>query len=79
MKSKVKIVRTDKGFVGYVMQNDEVIFETPPCRDGITASRALSNHIGSHPAGSSSASVTVTNATVRGTKGSSGSGRCCGR
>jgi hypothetical protein len=45
--NKLKIVQEDGMFVGYCLQNDEVIAKTAPCKDSTTASRNLSILLGS--------------------------------
>lgn len=44
-KYKQKIVQQDGGYVGYVLQNDEVIFTTDRCRDTNMASREISKFL----------------------------------
>ena len=45
-KYKLKIVQENGMYVGYALQNDEIVFKTNPCKDSITASRSLSILIG---------------------------------
>lgn len=45
MKYKLKIVPEGSQFIGYALENDEVVFQTNPCRDSIAASRELSKLI----------------------------------
>ena len=79
MKSKVKIIRTEKGYVGRVLNGDSVVHETPPCRDSITASRALSNYIGTHPANANTHATIVNSTTLQMLNKKPPSGECCGR
>ena len=44
-KYQFKIVPQDGGYVGYVMLNNEVIHNTPVCKDTIAASRNISSFI----------------------------------
>jgi hypothetical protein len=46
MKYKLKIVPEGTQFIGYALENDEVVFQTNPCRDSIAASRELTKLIG---------------------------------
>ena len=57
-KYKIKIVQEDGMFVGYCLQNDEVIGKTAPCKDSTSASRNLSILMGRLET-SSSSSVTI--------------------
>ena len=45
MKYKLKIVPQDGGYVGYALQNDEVIYTTSVHKDTIMASRELSKFV----------------------------------
>lgn len=42
IKHKVKILPVDGKFIGYALVNDEVVKQTQPCKDTISASRELS-------------------------------------
>ena len=44
-KYQFKIIPQDGGYVGYAMQNNEVVFTTPVCKDTVAASRSLSSFI----------------------------------
>jgi hypothetical protein len=41
-KYKIKILPIDGKFIGYALLNDEIIKQTGPCKDTISASRELS-------------------------------------
>lgn len=45
MKYKTKIIPKDNGYIGCVLQNDELIFSSDFCKDEILATRAISNFI----------------------------------
>jgi hypothetical protein len=45
MKYKTKIISQGKECIGYVLQNDEVIFTSNLCKDTITAERAITSFI----------------------------------
>jgi len=45
MKYKTKIIPKDNGYIGCVIQNDELIFSSDFCKDEILATRAISNFI----------------------------------
>lgn len=47
MKYKTKIVPENGGYVGYAIQNDEVVFTTNVHRDSVMAIRELTNYISS--------------------------------
>ncbi len=45
MKYKTKIISQGKECIGYVLQNDEVIFTSSLCKDTITAERVITSFI----------------------------------
>lgn len=45
MKYKLKIIPQDGGYVGYALQNDEVVLTTNVHKDSVMASRELSKLI----------------------------------
>lgn len=47
MKNRIKIVKEEQGYVGYLLQDDVVTFNTPPYQTTIEASRALTAYIAS--------------------------------
>ena len=50
MKHKLKIVLENGMYVGYALVDDKVVFQTNPCRDSISCSRALSQYAGKQTA-----------------------------
>lgn len=47
MKNRIKVVKEEQGYVGYLLQDDVVTFTTESFQTAQQASKALTNHISS--------------------------------
>jgi hypothetical protein len=83
MKSRVTVIKKENGFVGQLLNDEKVIYETPMCSNSMIASRALMNHVGSVSSDVSTTKSTADILTIRAKRvdnSSSNNGRkCCGR
>lgn len=81
MSQKLKIVPEGSGYVGYVLRNDEVVFQTSVCKDTISCSRELSRFVASKQP--NPVPVQRSNHVVQAPSASAtqapGPRRCCGR
>ncbi len=86
MKHKLKIVPEGGQYIGYALLNDEVVFQTSPCKDTIACSRALSQFVGKQsttspvPAHFAQRAIQAPAAPISGASQTTASPRrCCGR
>lgn len=91
MKHKLKIVQENNMYVGYALVDDKIVFQTSPCRDSVSCSRALSQYSGKQssqarqvptPKGRrivQTSSQNVPAPTIAPTPAPKPTRRCCGR
>ena len=88
MKYKLKIVPQDGGYVGYALQNDEVIYTTSVHKDTIMASRELSKFVSNQdkpqtispvPFQRANSALPIPSSTVRSNSRPVTNTKCCGR
>jgi hypothetical protein len=87
-KYKTKILSENGKFRGYVLLNDEIVFDSGLCKDSVAASRAVSTFIGQQripkiippqPSQQSNTVVIPTNQPTNISRPSNLSRKCCGR